>query len=392
MKLSRIQKLYISNFLTGLVFWYGIEKLFMRSIGIDAFGIGVATAFISIFNLIFDIPAGILADKWSRKGMLAVSSLSLIITALVLGSSHSLLQYIIGYAFYGITIISTSGTYQAIIYDSLREESREKQYSKINGRAYALFLVGAGVANIASGFIAHHFGYRANYFITIVSCVLNLMVILSIKEPMFHKPEQKEKVIRQLGVVSKEVARIRLLRTLAIVMSVLAVVEVFKIDFGQLYMLRYISQPQVIGLLWAAYAFTWALGSAIAHRLKAHITPLVVATVAPLICMAFLDNWMSLVLFMVQAVASAALFNQIETRIQDSVPSFVRASILSMLSVVGRIVSIPASFVLGWIFNAYGAYWALRFVAIVASLVLLYWFWSNGKMPINKTDSVSNIE
>lgn len=36
MKMTRIHKLYISNFLTGLVFWYGIEKLFMRSIGIDA--------------------------------------------------------------------------------------------------------------------------------------------------------------------------------------------------------------------------------------------------------------------------------------------------------------------------------------------------------------------
>ncbi|HSW74532.1 MAG TPA: hypothetical protein VLG16_01550, partial [Candidatus Saccharimonadales bacterium] len=246
----------------------------------------------------------------------------------------------------GINIVATSGTYQALMYDGLREEGRAGQYSKINGRAYALFLVGAGVANIASGFWA------------------------------YHKPEQKEKVIKQLGAVSKEITRMKLLRTLAIVMTVLAVVEVFKVDFGQLYMLRYVSQPQLIGLLWAAYAFTWALGSAIAHRLKAHLTPLVVATVLPLILMAFIDNAWSLVLFMVQAVAAAALFNQIETRIQDSTPSSVRASILSLLSVAGRIVSIPASFVLGWLFNAYGAFWALRFVAAVAVAVLLFWFWA----------------
>ncbi len=67
---SQIPKIYLSNFLTGLVFWYGIEKLFMRSIGIDAVGVGIATAVFIGFNLIFDIPAGILADKWSRKGML----------------------------------------------------------------------------------------------------------------------------------------------------------------------------------------------------------------------------------------------------------------------------------------------------------------------------------
>jgi len=377
MKLTNIQKLYISNFLTGLVFWYGIEKLFMRSIGIDAFGVGLATVFISTFNLIFDIPAGILADKWSRKGMLIVSAGALIMANLVLGTSHNLLQYVVGYAFFGVNIVATSGTYQAIIYDTLREESREAHYSKIMGRAYALFLVGTGVADTASGFIAHQYGYRATFFMTIVSCVVNIVLIMTITEPAFHKPEGKENVLRRLGAVSKTLARIRLLRALTIIMTVLAVAEAFKIDFGQLYMLRYVSQPQLIGLLWAVYAFTWALGSAIAHRLHAHITLLVVATVLPLVLMANIDNWFSLVLFMVQATAAAALINQIETRIQDNTPSAVRASVLSILSVAGRLVSVPACFVLGWLFNVYGAYWALRFVASVAAAVLCYWLWES---------------
>lgn len=377
MNVSRIQKIYASNLLTGLVFWYGIEKLFMHSIGINAFGVGIATAFISIFNLIFDIPAGILADKWSRKGVLVISSLTLIAADLILGSSHSLWQYIVGYAFYGITIVTTSGTYQAITYDSLSEDGDTKHYSKINGRAQACYLIGCGIANVSSGFLAHHYGYRATYFISTVSCVLNILVILMIKEPAFHKPEKKEKAITQLGAVLREISRIKVLRNLAIVMSVLAVVEVFKVDFGQSYMLRYVSQPQLIGLLWAIFAFAWAFGSVLAHRLKAHITPLVIASVVPLICMAFIDNSFSLVLFMIQVVASGALFNQIETRIQDSTPSAVRASILSVLAVAGRIVSIPASFLLGWLFNVYGPYWALRFVAAIAAGVLIYWLHAN---------------
>jgi MFS family permease len=173
MKITRIHKLYISNFLTGLVFWYGIEKLFMRSIGIDAVGVGIATAVFLVFNLICDIPAGILADRWSRKGVLIISALSLAACSLILGSSHGLLLYAIGELFYGMYIVSTSGTYNAMTYDILHEENRADQYSKIAGRAYALFLAGAGVANIASGFIANHFSYRTTYFITIISCLLN---------------------------------------------------------------------------------------------------------------------------------------------------------------------------------------------------------------------------
>lgn len=375
MRLTQIQKLYLSNFLTGLVFWYGIEKLFMSSIGINAVGVGATTAILLAFNLLFDIPSGILADKWSRKGMLFVSAVSLAICSVILGLSTGLALYIVGYLFYGVYVVTTSGTYQAIMYDSLHEEGRSNQYSKINGRAYALFLAGAGVANVASGFIAYSFSYSATFYITVISCVLNAFLILSLKEPVFHKDENKERVLKQLGKTIHFLVNIKLLRSLAIVMSALAVVELFKSDFGQLYMLRYVTEPQIIGMLWAAYAFTWALGSLIAHRFRARLTMLVLFTTLPLVCMSFIDNWFSLVLFMVQAVAAAALFNQIETRVQESTPSSVRASVLSVLSALGRAIAIPASFVLGWLFVRYDALWALRFVAAIAVITLLYWLW-----------------
>lgn len=380
MRLSQIQKLYLSNFLTGLVFWYGIEKLFMGSIGINAVGVGTVTALLLALNLVLDIPSGILADKWSRKGMLFVSAVSLAIGSVILGLSNGLPMYAVGYLFYSVYVVSTSGTYQAIMYDSLHVEGRSKQYSKINGRAYALFLAGAGVANVASGFISNWFSFSTTFYITVISCALNALLILSLHEPAFHRSEKKERVIRQLGQTIKTLANTMLLRSLAIVVSALAIVELFKGDFGQLYMLRYVSQPEIIGLLWAAYAFTWALGSLIAHRLRTKLTTLVVLTTLPILFMAFLDNWFSLVLFMLQAIASAALMNQIETRVQENTPSTVRASVLSVLSALGRAIAIPASFVLGWLFTQYGAFWALRFIAFIALATLLYWFWVNRNM------------
>lgn len=386
MRFSQIHKLYLSNFLTGMVFWYGIEKLFMSSIGINAVGVGATTAILLAFNLIFDIPSGILADKWSRKGMLIVSAVSLAICSVILGLSTGLATYIVGYLFYGVYVVSTSGTYQAIMYDSLHEEGRSSQYSKINGCAYALFLAGAGVANVASGFIANSFSFSATFYITVISCVLNAFLILSLKEPAFHKDENKERVLKQLGKTIYMLVNIKLLRSLAIVMSALAVVELFKADFGQLYMLRYVTEPQIIGMLWAAYAFTWALGSLIAHRFRTKLTMLVLLSTLPLVCMSFIDNWFSLVLFMVQAVAAAALFNQIETRVQESTPSSVRASVLSVLSALGRAIAIPASFVLGWLFVRYDALWALRFVAAIAVITLLYWLWASRVIAKEKSN------
>ena len=169
--MSRIHKLYLSNLLTGMVFWYGIEKLFMQSIGIDAFGVGLISALSIGLIILFDLPAGLIADRWSRKGQLIISAVALAISSLIFGFSGGLAMYAFGCVLYVVYVVSTSGTYQAILYDILHEENRTNQYAKIQGRAYALYLCGAGLANILSGYIAQN-GLRLPFFISIVPPIL----------------------------------------------------------------------------------------------------------------------------------------------------------------------------------------------------------------------------
>jgi MFS family permease len=115
---TNITKLYICNFLTGLVFWYSVEKLFMYNIGISAFGVSINAVVLVIITSIFDVPFGVLADRWNRKYTLALGIAALGIASLVAGSSHSLLMYTLGTAFYGIYLCMTNGTFQTITYDS----------------------------------------------------------------------------------------------------------------------------------------------------------------------------------------------------------------------------------------------------------------------------------
>lgn len=373
MKAYQIKKLYASNFLTGMVFWYGIEKLFMESIGIDAVGIGIVTAAIIVFITLFDIPIGILADKWSRKGTLVISALALAVASFVASQSDGLWMYLIASLFYGLSVIASNGTYQAIIYDSLHEDGRSSAYSRINGRIYAFFLVGVSIANVLSGFISHELGFRNVFLLTVIPSLLNVGVMLSLHEPRFHKSINKEKILRQIGKASVQIARIKPVRILAIVMILFTAVELFKLNFGQLYMFHYIASPQAIGLLWATFAIAMAVGNIIAHRFKNHLRLLILGSTLPLLLMALVDNSLSIALFMVQAVAASALLNQIETRVQDNTPSAVRASVISVISTLGRAISIPTSFVLGWLFKNYGALAAVRFTAMVAIIILVFW-------------------
>ena len=171
----------------------------------------------------------------------------------------------------------------------------------------------------------------------------------------------------------RSIIGIRLLLSLAVVSSLFTVIENFKTEYGQLYMLHYISSPQVLGILWGIYSFTWAFGSFIAHRLQTRATLLMVLAVVPLIFMSLFDSRVGLALFMVQATAAAALANIIETRVQDSTPSSVRASILSILSWSGRLISVPAVLLMGALITSHDILWALRFTTGIACFILLFW-------------------
>ena len=373
----------------GFIFWYGIEKLFMTNIGISAVGVGISSAFFLATNLIFEIPSGIFADKWSRKGMLILSSVFLGLASILFGISNGLYLYIIGEILYGLYISAMSGTYQALIYDILHEEKRQDQYSKVAGKSFALFMFGSAIADLSSGFLANQIGFRLIFFISLVSCLLNVFIILSICEPKFHKIKQKNNIIPSLKKALIDIIKDNFLRSLAVIISVLAVMDLYKSEFGQLYFLRYVSSVQLMGILWAVYALTWSLGSLIAHKFRTRLDGLVVFTVAPFIIMSFIDNWICILLFMVNATASAALINQVETRVQESTPSSIRTSVLSALTSVGRAISIPASFLIGWITLTYGALWSVRFIATLGLVILIYWIIS--RRNINQKSEVSTV-
>lgn len=376
--MSRIQKLYLSNLLAGLVFWYGIEKLFMQSIGIDAFGIGLISALSIGLIILFDLPAGLIADRWSRKGQLIISAIALALSSLIFGFSTGLATYAFGCLLYVVYIVNTSGTYQAIIYDILFEEGRVKQYAKVQGKAYALFLCGAGLANILSGYIAQN-GLRFPFIISVVPPILNILLLVSIREPSFHKESQKKQFIRQFKTDARIIVSSGLVRSLALLWAIFAVIGTFTLDFGQLYILEFTQNPVYLGYLWAIFAFALALGSFVAHRVHSHLGYIIYAAMFLIVTLSVTRQSWALILFMLYAVANTAAVMLIETRIQDNTPSSIRASILSFLSTVGNTISLPAALVMGWLIREHDIFWAVGLMSLVAVIAGGYWYFVGSK-------------
>ena len=367
-----IGKLHIINFLAGMVFWYGIEKLFLRSIGIGAGDIAWLLAIFTSLVLLLDIPAGLLADRWSRRGLLICSVTFMGLASIVMGTSYDFTHYLIGYIILALYMVCSSGTYHALVYDVAHTEGRAHLYSRIMGKAYALFLCGAGVANIASGLIGQ-VDLRVPFWLTLIPCAINILVILSITEPTFHKRAQQANLLAQFGRATKTIMQMVLLRSLVLIYAGFAVSEVFKQDYSQLYFLIFNNSAFWLGLFWAAYAFMWAIGNAIAYRLASQLHLLIIFSLsAPVILAVWHSPW-ALIIFMAQVITAAAAHILIETQLQNVTPSAVRASVLSVLGTSERLVRIPASLALGWLIAQLDMFTAIGVVASLSLIALIYW-------------------
>ena len=82
----------------------------MNEIGFDAASIGVMAAAYAAVVPIVEVPSGILADRWSRRGVLVVASAALAVSALIGGLSNNVPTYIVSALVLGVYFAMYSGT------------------------------------------------------------------------------------------------------------------------------------------------------------------------------------------------------------------------------------------------------------------------------------------
>src|ERR1700746_3446450 len=110
---KRLRPLYATGFIHSFVLWYSIEKLFMRSVGLNDYLITIATLVYIVIMMVANIPLGVLADRWSRKGVLYIATCALIGSSLVCGLSQGLALYATGISVWGLFYAAYAGIYDS---------------------------------------------------------------------------------------------------------------------------------------------------------------------------------------------------------------------------------------------------------------------------------------
>jgi MFS family permease len=102
----RLRPLYAASFFQSLALSVPIENHFTTSIGFSAASVGIMAAVYAVIVPVLEVPSGILADRWSRRGVLALASVAAIVAVVV-----------------DVFFALRSGTLESIVYDTLVEET-----------------------------------------------------------------------------------------------------------------------------------------------------------------------------------------------------------------------------------------------------------------------------
>ncbi|QCI24655.1 MFS transporter [Buchnera aphidicola (Muscaphis stroyani)] len=143
------------------------------------FLVGLSIGIYGITQVIFQVPYGILSDKFGRKRLIILGLLMFLIGSFIAADTDSIWGIIVGRAIQGSGAIS--GVLMALLSDLIREEHRVKAISAI-GASFALSFL----FSIVSGpLVFEYFGFFSIFWISVFFSVLCIFTVI------FFIPESK---------------------------------------------------------------------------------------------------------------------------------------------------------------------------------------------------------
>ena len=147
----RLLPVYGAAFLQNVVLWVPIEKLFMTDIGFDNGSVAVMAAAYAAVVPLLEVPSGILADRWSRRGVVLLAQSALIVSVVIGGLSPNVAVYIVSALFFGVFFALQSGAFESIAYDTVLEETGDSElFERTIGRIRFVESAGLVVSALAA--------------------------------------------------------------------------------------------------------------------------------------------------------------------------------------------------------------------------------------------------
>ncbi|MEK7141796.1 MAG: MFS transporter [Patescibacteria group bacterium] len=392
-----LKKIYLYSFLNGFNLIFPIFTLLFSKHGLNTVEISLLIAIWSVTTIVFEVPAGVLADKYSRRNLLALANCLRGIGFIFWLIGGSFFMYAIGFVLWGLRNVLTSGTLEAFIYDELKSEHQEHLYEKASGRLNGHRFLGWALSAVLGGIIAQYsfplaiLGSIATSFLS--ACVL--LFIRDVKQTRSTEETQYFQILKNAFLQAKSNTYFLLIVAfICIIFGVYGATDEYWAlifhDFGLM--------VSSIGFITAIIYGLTSLAGYSAHifrNLRWKNVELILLSISGLLFMATgLSKTIVLLplLFLgIYLIRVAEI--QLEAKMQHHIRSHERATMTSMKSLVFELVYVAIILLYGFTARMFGivSLVTVSGIVFIVSPVIYYLFSKKFYLSLHNTGSVNQI-
>ena len=119
--------------LAGLVPYYPLYALLFLDTGLTQAQVSGLFALWSVTAVLAEVPAGVLADRWSRRGALVLSGVLEAAAFALWTASPTTASFAAGFVIWGVAGALVSGTAEAVVYDGLAARGAADAFARVHG-------------------------------------------------------------------------------------------------------------------------------------------------------------------------------------------------------------------------------------------------------------------
>jgi MFS family permease len=376
----RLFPLLLSAFLVSVGFWVPVEKLFMNEIGFDPASVGLMAAAYAAVVPLLEIPSGILADRWSRRGVLMLAYAALLVSVTIGGLSTSVLVYVVGAGFLGVFFAMQSGTMDAVVYDTVLEVTGSSaRFERSIGRVRLVESIALVSSALTGGVLASLTSPRLTYVMTLPFMALSIVVLRTFREPRLHQAEEPVSLRQQVATTYRTLLRRGCLLPLVTVMVLAGLLTNVIFEFGPLWMVAIAAPAVLYGPHWAGLTSAFGLGGLLAGRFRfeapATVGTIVTLLVGSSVALVFSHNTGVIIaaqVILALLVVTTSIF--LTARLHDAIPSNIRSGVASGVGTFTWMAFLPFSLIFGQVSKHAGVHtagWMIVAVTLLAAGLLV---------------------
>ena len=343
------------GFLGITSFWI----LFLSQNGMSLLQIGLLESIFHATGIVFEIPSGMLADRFSYKTNLYVSRLTSILSSiLMLTGQGNFWIYTMAMIINALSYNFDSGTSSALLYDSAVEAGLKDRYLKISSLMSGVSEAAISLGTVLAGLFVHGYLY-ITYYIMIAVSIIVLILIWLIKEPTMKKKNDEVLTMKKIILIVREEMKNN--------PSLFTWMMIFQFVGTIMCMFYFYYQKQLPDLAGWQISTVMLIGSvlnilavSLASKIgktwhSFRIFPVVVSLTGAAYVLSFLGTPFMYIMIYLVTNALYAMYQPIfYNDLQQYLPNSVRATMLSVTSMMFSLSMIIIFPIVGWLIDSFG--------------------------------------